>query len=104
MVAGGRDVDVVDPAVTLELLGHAKRVLDVEPVRDEVAEADPHAHDPVGADALPHLLDHLSREAQPVLEGAAVLVRPLVVEGREKLVEQVAVRDVHLGPVEAALA
>ena len=104
VVAGGGDVDVVDSARALELLGDADGILDVEAARDEVGEADPDADDPVGADPASHLVDHLPSKAQAVLERAAVLVRALVVERREELVEEVAVRDVHLGAVEAALA
>ena len=103
MVAGGGNVDVVDLAVGLERPHDQDRVLDDEPSRNEVAEADPDADDPVVARPPAHLSDHLAREAQPVLERAAVLVRALVVERREELVQQVAVRDVHLGAVEAAL-
>ena len=102
VVAGRGDVDVVDAAVGLERLRGLDRVLDVERAGDEVGQADAHADDPVVPGAAPHLLDHLAGEAEPVLERAAVLVLALVVERRQELVQQVAVRDVHLGAVEAA--
>ena len=104
VVARGGDVHVVDLALRLEGLRDPDRVVDVERARDEIRQADAHADDPVRSRAAPHLVDHLAGEPQPVVEGAAVLVLALVVERREELVEEVAVRDVHLRPVEAAFA
>ena len=49
----------------------------------------------------PHRREHLEREAQPVLEIAAVLVLARVGQGREKLPEQVAMAHVQLEQVEA---
>ena len=65
---------------------------------------DAHANHEVVSDTASHLVDDFEREAQPILEGATVIVCALVVEGREKLVEKVAVRDVYLDTVETTLA
>ena len=54
-------------------------------------------------DRGPHRLEHLDREAHAVLERAAVLVGAEVVLGREELVDEVAVRGVHLDAVEAGV-
>ncbi len=104
VVASRGDVHVVDPPVGLEQLSNPDRVLDLERARNEVAQADPDADDPVVAGTRAHLLDHLACEAESVLERPAVLVLALVVERRQKLMQEVAVRDVHLRAVEAALA
>ena len=48
--------------------------------------------------------EHLAREPRAALEVAAVAVGARVVEGREELVQQIAVRHVDLDAVEAALA
>jgi len=104
VVAGRCHVDVVDPAVGLEVPGDAHGVLDVQPTGDEVAQADAYTDDEVRPDASADLLDHLARETKAVLERAAVLVGSLVVERREELMQEVAVRNVHLGAVEAAFA
>ena len=50
-----------------------------------------------------HRLEHLDREAHAVVERAAVLVGAPVVLRREELVDQVAVRGVHLDAVEAGV-
>ena len=104
VVAGGGHVHVVDPPVGLEHLGYPDRVLDVECARNEVGQTDPDADNPVVAGTRTHLLDHLACEAEAVLERPAVLVVALVVERRQELMEEVAVGDVHLRAVEAALA
>ena len=102
VVPGRCDVHVVDPPVGLEQPDSPDRVLDVERARDEVGQADPDANDPVVAGTRPHLLDHLAREAEPVLERPAVLVLALVVERRQELMQEVAVGDVHLRAVKAS--
>ena len=58
----------------------------------------------VVADRLAHRLEQLEQEARAVLERAAVLVRALVVEGREELERQVAVPAVDVDDVEPGLA
>ena len=73
------------------------------PSRVELVRDDPDADHEVVADALAHGLEHLAGEAGAALEIAAVAVGARVVEGREELVQQIAVRHVHLDTVEAAL-
>ncbi len=58
----------------------------------------------VVADGLLHLLDRLAPEAGAVLERAAVLVRALVVVGRQELLRQVRVRAVDVDDVEPGRA
>ena len=103
VVAGCADVHVVDLAVRLEQAGRLNRVAGVEAAGDEVRERDPDSDHPVVPHPAAYLVDHLAREAEPVLERAAVPVGSLVVDGGEERVEEVAVRDVHLGAVEPTL-
>ena len=62
-------------------------------------EAYEHGHAVAGLGA--HLAHDLEDEARAVLEGSAVLVLAHVRERREELVQQVAVRRVHLRHLEA---
>ena len=52
---------------------------------------------------LAHRVEHLQRQAQPVLERSAVVVGALVGERRDERRQQIAVRAVQLEPVEAGL-
>ena len=54
-------------------------------------------------DRRAHRLEHLDREAHPILERTAVLVGAEVVLGREELVDEIAVRGVDLDAVEAGV-
>ena len=72
--------------------------------RPEGLHACAHRDGAVVADRLSHGLDRLEPEARAVLEGAAVLVGPPVVERREELERQVAVPAVDVDDVEPRLA
>ena len=60
-------------------------------------------HRPLHREGLAHRARHLERQAHPVLEAAAVLVRPAVGERGEELVEEIAVRRVDLDHFERGL-
>jgi hypothetical protein len=90
-------VDVLDEAHAV--LADLDRGLAVQGV-DREARGDR----AVVADRLADPLEALLPEACAVLEGAAVLVRALVVVGREELQRQVGVRAVDVDDVEAGLA
>jgi hypothetical protein len=49
-------------------------------------------------------VDDFEAEARSIVETAAVFVAPRVAQGRQELVNEVAVRGVNLGDVEAGLA
>ena len=85
------------------MLGGGDGVVVGEATRHVVVQVEANADGPVGADLRPDRVDHLDGQAQAVLERATVLVGALVVERAHELVEQVRVRDVHLGAVKAAL-
>ena len=88
MVDGNNDaVSGTVQAIGVELVGD-----DADADREVVAHP--------GADRA----QHLAREARPALEIAAVCVVAGVVERRQELVQQVAVRHVHLDAIEATLA
>ncbi len=86
----------------------ARNLLDVrgrQPALDVVLGHEPDADGHGAARGRPDALQHPEHEAQAIVERAAVLVGPVVVEGREEVVEQrIAVRGVQLHPVESALA
>ena len=104
VVPGCRDVDEVDLRLLLQMLGGGDGIVVGEATRHVVVQVEADADGPVGANLRPDRVDHLDGQAQAVLERAAVLIRALVVERTHELVQQVRVRDVHLGAVKAALA
>ena len=89
---------VVGEAYELEPL------VQVDAVRAERRDRDPRSDGELASDACSDHLQELEPEARPVLERAAVLVRAPVVERREELHGQVAVRAVDVDDVEPGLA
>ena len=103
VVAGGGDIEVVDSASRSKRPRNLDRISEIERVLDPVGEAEPNAENRAGADGVADRPHHLEREAHSILERSAVLVFPLVPHGREKLVQEVGMRHMHLDAVEAAL-
>ena len=98
--AAGRRVDPVH-AELLQLRGEDARLLDVPAALDPVGPGHPNAHGHVGGNRGAHRLEDGEREAQAVLEGAAILVGAAVGDRREELVQQIAVRVVDLERIDA---
>src|SRR5262245_47207636 len=97
----GRHVDQV-AAARLERARDRDRVVARVPARNPVGRGDPDRHRPFLRPNPPANVEHLEREAQPVLEAAAVLVVPQVCDRGEEAREQIPVRHVQLEHVEAA--
>ena len=72
------------------------RLLDIPAAFDPIRAGDAHRHRPLRGEYRAHRLEHLKREAQPVLEAAAIFVGPHVGQRRQELVQQIAVRTVEL--------
>ncbi len=100
---GDADVDVVDEAGLLDLLRRLGVVLDVQAALEHVAADHADADDELGPHSVADLLQHLHAETHAVLERAAVLIRPVVLEGRQELVDQIAVGEMDLDAVETGL-
>ena len=79
-------------------------LVELDPVRPARVDGEPRCDRAVVADGLAHELERLHPEARAVAQRPAVLVRPLVVEGREELQRQEAVRAVDVDDVEAGVA
>src|SRR3546814_7044399 len=58
------------------------------------------AHRLVRGPGRTHCLERLEREPHAILQRSAILVRPLVRQGRKELVNQVAVAAMHLDKIE----
>ena len=96
-----RQVDVVEIDRALEVGDDALDVLELEIAGPERGGVDAVAEERVVSDRVAHALHRLDREAQAVLVGAAPAVAAVVVERREELPGQVAVRHVVLDAVQA---
>ncbi len=96
------EVDVPDVDEMVDHLGERDSVaLELRArLAEEHVAREPNGDRGVVADGLLDLLDRLAPEAGAVLERAAVLVRSLVVEGRQELLRQVRVRAVDVDDVE----
>src|SRR5690606_7487982 len=91
----GRDVDQV-AARFLEQLRDLDRLRAVHATRLPVHGADAHGHRLLVRPRRTQRAEHLEREAQAILQRAAVLVGAVVGERRDEAGEQVAVRAVQL--------
>ena len=83
-----------------ERLGHREDVVLADPALDPIRRRHPHRHRLARWPHLPHRLEHLERKAQPVLDRAAILVRPPVRQRREKRRQQIPMRAMKLDHVE----
>ena len=115
LVAGsGRDVDAGDEPAggDVDEIGarlvcpraHLNGVVDgpagrLRPVGGGEAHEDRHTLAGLGA----HRANHVEQQPSPVLERSAPLVRALVAERGEELMQQVAVRGVHLEHIETGV-
>ena len=97
----GREVDEVDVALALEVADDPLDVLELEVARPERRRVDPVAHERLVADRGADPRHRLDRETEPVLVRAAPAVGAVVVQRREELPRQVAVRHVELDAVDA---
>ena len=91
------DAEAVDQARDLE------QVLPAQAARHEVVAAVADADDELGPDGVADGPQHLADEAAAVLEAPAVLVRALVGQGREEVLEEVAAVEGDVTAVVAAL-
>ena len=91
------DSEAVDQARDLEQL------LPAHAARHEVVAAVADADDELGPDGVADGPQHLADEAAAVLEGAAVLVRALVGERREEVLEEMPAVEGDVAAVVAAL-
>ena len=99
LVRAGGYVDEVD--VGLDRLGNAHALLQVVASLAELCAAHAELDREERAHGLAHGLQHLDGKAAAVLERAAVLVRPVVEQGREELVDEPAVSAVDHEHLEA---
>lgn len=99
LVRAGRDVDEVD--VGLYRLGNAHALLQVVASLAELCAAHAELDREERPHGLAHGLGHLDGQATTVLERSAVLVRPVVEQGREELVDEPAMAAVNHEHLEA---
>ena len=78
-----------------------RRLLLVPAALGVVGSGEPHQHGNLGADGGAHLAHDAQQKPRAVFERTAVLVVAQIAQGRQELVEQVAVRCVQLEQVEA---
>ncbi len=95
----GRDAPVetwIAGEPLLQGLGEFHRLVEVPAVLHPIRRGDPEPDRRTGGHDLPHRVVDLQRVSASVGEAAAVFVRALVGDGREELVQQVAVGAVQL--------
>jgi len=61
----------------------------LQATRAEVVTLQFNAHHEVGADLVTHRVDHAKHDAHPVLQAAAVVVRPVIGERRKERSEKI---------------
>src|SRR4051794_38460498 len=88
-------------AQRLQALTEDYRLLDSPPAFDPIESGEPHAHRLPGGPRSAHGSEDFEWIAQTVLETAAVLIRALIGERRQELMQQITVRDMRLDQVEA---
>ena len=94
------DVNQVD-AMLAQQSGKAHRLLCRPAAFHPVSGGDAHEYRQMLRPGSTHCIDHQQREVHAVLKAAAELIRALVGERRQKLMQQIAVRRVYLDKVEA---
>src|SRR6185312_14481964 len=94
------DVDPVDAAL-LQFLGKFDRLRQVPAALDPIGGGDADADRLLLREGFAHRIEDLERIAHAVLERAAIFVGALVRNRRQELMQQVAVRAVHLDCVDA---
>ena len=102
----GDRADVHVPEIH-QVVGEADELeafVELDAGRAECVDARPHRDDAVVSDGFADDLERLEPEPRSVLQGAAVLVGALVVEGGEELQRQVAVAAVDVDDVESRRA
>ena len=97
------DVEVIDCAACLEDLGQGTGIGGGEASRCPLVSGQADADDEVGSDPTSHGGDDLKKEAPSALLVPAVFVDPVVGQGGEELLDEVAVAAVQFDAVEAAL-
>ncbi len=100
--AAGRDVDHID-STRLEFARQRHRIVDRPAIRAAVRRRDADEERLVRRPYRAHGVGDFEREAHAVFAAAAVAVGALVGDGREELVDEIAVRGVNFDDVESGL-
>ena len=77
--------------------------IDRQSAGQQVVTVESRAQQPPRPELCPHRCNHFAREAQPVLEAAAILVGSLVRGGRKECVHQIPMRRMQLQQLETGL-
>src|SRR6185437_822012 len=91
-------------AALLERTRKFDRLFDVPAALDPVRRGNAQGDGPICREHGTHSIEHLEREAHPILQAAAIFVSAAVRQRREELVEQIAVRAVQLNGGETELS
>ena len=98
--AAGGHIDQVH-AQRLEPAGQLHRLVRVPAIVHPVGGRQAHQQRQFRGPDPTHRLAHLQQQADAILEGAAIVILTAIGEWREELVQQVAVRSMHFGDLEA---
>ena len=98
----GDDVEEVDQTAAGEDARDRLALVGIPAVADMLVAGHPDADHEFRPDGVADRPEHLEREAAPVLDAAAIVVRALIDHRRQELVDEMAPGD-DLDPVEAAL-
>ena len=99
-IAPGRAIHQID-AQCLEAAHQSHGVVGGPAVRNPIGGGNPEEQRQASRPRAAHRFRHLQRETHPVIQAAAVFVGAPIAQGREKLVDQVAVRAMDLDHVES---